>query len=458
MKYLVTILLSLFIFAELDLSAQTSARDEDRFFYGLETDEDMKPVQPEKTFFSEGIQYGAILSPVYLNESGKDESLSSLIFNSKIWGKSYLWNNAFLYAGVKDSYLHVLSQDGDIYSDVESENTFDLDQTFVSMSVFEGALKFSAGRQYFNIGTGLVLNGRGDGAELNYSASIFTFDLMGLYTGLLKADNNPYGLSDKDFTDGAERVFSGAVLSADIVNQRVYIFGLIQTDLADQEETLETRYNSQYYGIGINGVILSDLSYFAEAVFQSGESYITQTSGNEKSKIAAYAANTGLNYFIPVKLNPTLTLQYAYGSGDKYRDDYTTGNRASGATGYDKGFISFGTYSGGYALKPVLSNIHIFRAGITVTPLATMNQMMLNKLSIGTKYSYYMKDNEESSINSGEAEGYESNIGQGVDASLRWQIFYDASFYVNYGIFLPGEAYDETDSQTFVMSGITLSI
>lgn len=457
MRYSAVIFLSLFIFCFTALSAETVKGDEERFFYGSEADEDMVTVMPDKSFSNSGIQYGAIVSPVYIYEKGDDNSLSSSVVNAKVWAKSYLWKNSFLYAGVKNSWLKVISSDGDLYENVESDNVIDLDQAFLSMTDSDGMIKFSAGRKYYNIGTGLVLNGRGDGAEAVFSTSVFTFDLLGLYTGLLAEDSNPYGLSDKDYTDGAERIFSGGTVSIDIVNQQIYLFGLVQMDRADEDSDSETRYNSEYYGAGLQGVILGNVSYYAETVFESGESYITKPEGNEKSKIAAYAVNSGINYFIPLQFNPTLILQYAFGSGDKYRDDYTDGNRPDDATGYDKGFISFGTYSGGFALKPVLSNMHVFRGGVTIAPFSGAGSLILKKMSMGVKYSYYMKDEESSPIKSGEASLEDSDIGQGVDVSLRWQMFYDLSLYVNYGIFLPGAAYEDDGARNFIMTGLNLS-
>lgn len=462
MRYLSTLALTLFIFCSISLSAQTLQRDEDRFFYGSETDEDMQVIIPDKSFATEGIQYGAIISPVFLYENKNGENLTTAIVNSKIWAKAYLWNNSYFYGGIKDSYMNVLSKKGDTYENTKTDNTIDLDQAFISMTGMEGAVKISAGRKYYSIGTGLVLNGRGDGAELDCTASIISINLIGLYTGYMSKDNNPYKLTDKDLSDGAERLFSGGVISTAAGNQQIYFFGLVQMDRPKKKDTVQEKYNSQYFGAGINGAVLKDISYYAESVFESGESHITKVSGNEKSKIAAYAFNTGLSYFIPVVLNPTLNFQYAFGSGDSSRKDYTTGNRkeSDDANGYDKGFISFGTFSGGYALKPVLSNIHIIRAGITCLPFSLTDSAYLKKMSLGTKYSYYLKDKKSSPINNGidDATENESFIGQGIDISLRWQIFYDASFYLNYGLFLPGDAYKNTDPHNFIMAGINLSI
>ncbi len=460
MRYLYTIALVIFIFCSVNISAQ-SQRDEDRFFYGSETDEDMQTILHDKSFSTEGIQYGAIISPVFMYENKEGDNLSTAFINIRIWAKTYLWKNTYIYAGVKDTFIDVLSKKGDTYSKAESDNTIDLDQAFISTTIKEGALRFSAGRKYYSIGTGLVLNGRGDGAELDLTASVLSIKILGLYTGYMIKDNNPYKLTVKDFSDGADRLFSGGVLSAAAGNQNIYFFGLVQSDRPLKDDPEKLKYNSQYFGAGINGVVLSDVSYYAESVFESGESCIEKAAGNEKSKIAAYAFNSGIDYFIPVATNPTLIFQYAFGSGDSSRKDYSTGSRkeVNDANGYDKGFISFGSFSGGYALRPALSNIHIIRAGFTCTPFSFYNSSYLKKLSLGSKYSYYLKDKKRSAINSYEADDNDKPfIGQGVDVTLRWQIFYDASFYMNYGLFLPGDAYEKKDPHNFIMAGINLSI
>jgi hypothetical protein len=447
-KYIFLILIITFCS---NLYAQTAERDEDRFFYGAGTDKDLKVILPDNTFSQKGIQYGAILSPVYLFEDNDGGQLGSYVLNAKIWAKTYLWENAFFYIRGKNSYLGIQINDGS-YSSVESDNVLDLDLAYLSASSGTGSLNLSLGRKFYTIGSGLVLNGRGDGGEASWYGANFNINLMGLYTGLLLKDNNPYGLSDKDITDGAERAFGGGTIGAAFLNQKLYLFGLAQIDMSTQEDGVETKYDSQYYGGGLEGVLFQDISYFAEFVYETGTSYISKGAVvNEESTIAAYAVNSGINYYIPVPLSPVLLLQYAYGSGDKYRTSYTTSNRPSGAEGDDTGFIAFGTFSGGYALKANLGNIHIFKGGFSFSPVS--------KMSLGVKYLYYMKDKKEMPISSGDAALPEAFVGQGVDVSLRWQMFYDLSMYVNYGLFLPGDAYDPSmGEKSFAMAGINLSI
>jgi len=452
LKYIILLIL---VISSSSVFSQSAERDEDRFFYGARVDADMQSVTKSDSFSTKGIQYGAILNPVYLYEENDSGKLGTYIINARIWAKTYLWSNSFLYVRGKNSFMGVASQDG-MYEGVEPDNVADLDLAYLSMNLFDNAINFSGGRKFYSIGTGLVLNGRGDGGELSWFGSILSIKILGLYTGLLMKDNNPYGLSDKDVADGAKRAFGGGTIAADFLNQKLYAFGLAQVDRGKEETGSKSRYNSEYYGGGLEGVVLQDISYFAEYIYEKGESYLDGTE--KKSSIAAYAVNSGLSWFIPLPLNPTLILQYAFGSGDKYRTDYTSSTRPSSSTGDDTGFIYFGTFSGGYALKPTLSNIHVYRGGLSIAPFSWADSRYIKNMSLSGKYSYYMKDKKESTIGSGEAALPETNIGQGVDVSLRWQIFYDLSMYVNYGMFMPGDAFASTEgTRYFAMSGVNFS-
>ncbi len=448
-------LLFFIVFFATGLLAQGIVADEDRFFYSEESSEDMALLVPDASYKTKGVQYGAILSPIFTYEKKGEHGLFSSVLNARIWGKATLWSNSFIYLRGKNSYLAVIDKAGSEYSGVDNKNVLDLDLAYFSQTTSSGNFVASLGRKYFNIGTGVVLNGRGDGGELLYFSRFVDIKVFGLYTGLLLKDNNPYSLSSRDIADGSERIFAGGQIATSAANQNLYAFGMAQIDLADEDAGDKSRYNSQYYGAGANGVFLKDFFYYGEFIYETGKSYM---GANEKSTIAAYAINSGINYYIPVKLNPVISIQYAYATGDKYRNNYTTGNRP-GATGDDKGFISFGTFSGGFALKPTLSNIQMFRGGASFAPFSQAQSPFLKKMTASVKYAYYMKVEKESPIKSGVASENNKNIGQGVDLALRWQIFYDMSFYVNYGLFLPGKAYDDAEKNVnYIESGFNFSI
>ena len=191
LKYIPVVLLVIFCFS---IAARAAQSDEDLFFYGEKTDKDMKVIPSENTFSTKGFQYGVILSPIYMYEETDSQKLGTYFLNAQVWAKTYLWNNSFLYIRGKNSYMGVTTHEGNAAS-TESDNVADLDLAYISMTGFEGGLKFSAGRKYYSMGTGLVLNGRGDGGEINWYGSVLSINVLGMYTGLMLKDNNPYNLS-----------------------------------------------------------------------------------------------------------------------------------------------------------------------------------------------------------------------------------------------------------------------
>ena len=92
--FLFVILLIIFCSSNIAQAVQT---DEDIFFYGDKTDSDMKVIPSENTFFTKGIQYGAILSPIYMYEETDSQKLATYFLNAQVWLKTHLWNNSFLY-------------------------------------------------------------------------------------------------------------------------------------------------------------------------------------------------------------------------------------------------------------------------------------------------------------------------------------------------------------------------
>jgi hypothetical protein len=438
-----------FIFL-LGLTALAQEKDkisDDRFFPEFRVDEDMKVIKAEREPLS--ISYGGWITPVVIDERNST-ALTSSVTITKLWIQSTLWRNSFLYIRGKDVFFRVLNEEEIDVDDMD--NVIDLDVGFIGMSNDKRTLNLFLGRKFFVLGTGLVFNGRGDGGEFVFYSRFVDIQLFGAYTGLMLKDNNPYGLSDKDITDGAKRIFAGGSIQKEFYNQAVYLLGLAQIDQQDEEEGEKIRYQSQYYGVGAKGTVSDLIAYYGEFIYQTGKSYYSGTG--EEENIAAYAALLGLQYFPDVALNPMFILQYAYGSGEN--TEATTGD----ASDDDNGFRTFGTFVGGYALRPDLSNIHVFRVGCALSPFYDSSSRSLRRMNILLKYSYYMKDKPNATIsrnNVPESTLDEKEIGHGGDIAFRWRIYYDLSFFISYGIFLPGKAYDSSaEARHFTMGGFNI--
>lgn len=429
----------------------------DEFFPDFQRDEDLESVEQESTFKSKGFQIGGWITPVFIDQKQGSNTLNASVNTLRLFLKAYLWKDSYFYLRGKDVFTRYPKHEGEYESLEQPDNLYDLDLAYVSMMSPNRVLKVSLGRKFFMVGTGLVLNGRGDGGELDLYSKYISLQLLGLYTGLLKKENNPYGLSSKEIDDIliAKRIFTGGTLNLHLNNQTLYFLGIAQIDKGEKDSTAPTLYQSQYYGGGIKGVILEGLSYHGEFIHERGKSYLAGTT--QKKNIKAYAGTFNLYYFFKTRVNPALILQYAYGSGDGDRSDHKSPDTNS--SGEDNGFITFGTYVGGFALRPALSNIHVARGGFSFSPFGWSQSFFIRRMSLIAKYSLYRKDKSEAPIGSGEATENNANVGQGVDVSLRWRIFHDLSFYVNYAIFMPGDAYasSERDRRNFVMAGLNLS-
>ncbi|MCP4134774.1 MAG: alginate export family protein [bacterium] len=445
--------ISITVFSLLVLTGTAFAQDlksvamADQFYPDFKADSDMKPIMPGKSFSTRGIQFGGWITPSIITDTSS--SSTSAVLTAKLWAKSYLWENSYIYVRGKDVVYLVIDGTSD------HTNHIDLDVAYITMTTSGRSLRLSIGRKYFLLGSGVLFNDRGDGAELNFYSKYINLKVFGAYSGLFQTSYNSYNLSTQDDSDGAKRVFAGGTLSQTFANQTISLLGMAQFDFAD-ESSGSVRYQSQYYGIGVQGTLFDNLTYSGEFIYEMGTSY---DATSVKKNIRAYAATANLNYYFDMTLKPTLMAQYAFGSGDSDKVDH--GSPTGNISGNDNGFLAFGTFVGGYALRPILSNIHIMRAGFSLLPLSWMDSLFFRRMTIIAKYNVYLKDKKEQGIaDSDSYEATESNIfvGHGSDIAFRWKLFSDLSVFANYGFFLPGSAYASGESMRhFVLGGLTLS-
>jgi hypothetical protein len=412
------------------------------FIPDLTADADMysAPASKESFVFS----YGGMLMPTVVREdSSRAKTTTSMNF-AKLWLKLTLGGNNYLYLRGKDIYTRVLTSK---YSGDKNKNTIDLDEGYFYLSTDQGGVRSYVGRKYYTAGSGIVLNGRGDGAEFLLSSGIVDVKLFGMYTDLIRKDTNTYGLNPRDANDGAKRIFTGGTVEKRFANQTAYILALAQIDRGKEGSTVKSRYQSQYYGVGMKGVPADRLDYVIEGIYETGKSYLLNT--DKSKRVSARAAFVSLNYYVDLTGKPALNVQYAYASGDKDRTDATLSN--ANTSGSDNGFVPFGSFNGGLALRPSLSNLHVFRAGASIFPFAGVDSPRINRMNIGVKYSYYRKDKAEGVIGAGEAGGSSRGVGQAFDVNLRWKFYSDTEIFALYGIFLPGPAYPDSEKKRQTM-------
>lgn len=441
----------LFLIILLVTATASYAADErilpEEYIPDLSADADMAVAAQPSTAMT--ATYGGWVTPILVADRRGDVSTNSFLALVKVWGKLSLGGNSFIYIRAKDLYTKVLSSEN--YDGDTSNNLVDIDAGYVEFATSRRAFSLAAGRKFFFVGTGTVLAGRGDGADLRLKSALADLQLFGMYTKFLNKDDNPYDRSSKDRDDGARRVFAGAVAEKGFLNQTAYLFGVVQRDRASENAVAKIRYQSEYYGAGIKGVPVDGFDYHLEGVYERGRSYLYNSS--DRKTIGAYALIASADYFISAPYNPAVSIQYAFASGDE--DRYSSTESSANSAGKDTGFVGFGSFNGGLAFRPDLSNLHVIRAGGSVMPFAASASPRLTRVNAGIRYNHYLKDKPGGGVNiDGVARKNSRSVGQGIDLSVKWKTFSDLSFFAQYGIFIPGAAFEDKKKWHTAMFGL----
>jgi hypothetical protein len=387
-----------------------------------------------------------------LNDEPLRDTRTDRFVDLRLWGEIRYERIYALYARVKAQYIDFNS--GDQFSGTE-DNSFQagVDEMYVDADWTENNHGFAAraGRAFVSMGSGLLYN------DLAYMIQgTYTQDRWAVRAwvghSIVHEDDIDQSIQHANksyrgyFGVEGEYLISG--------NHRVYGMFLMERDFnRDQFSSVDWTYNANYFGLGARGTIIGGLGYSAELVYEFGES--TAAVSTQMESISAFAALVTVDYQVQGPMEPTLLLQYMYGSGDSDRQSTTDSLAGNQAGTDDNGFLSFGFVQTGYSLFPRVSNIHILRFGGTIRPLESVD--WLHKMQVGVFGYWYRKAESQCPISDSRAFLNDADVGKEIDLTLRWRIYSDLGFSVNYGCFFPGEAYVETKARNFFNAGLTYS-
>ncbi len=351
-------------------------------------------------------------------------------------------NKHSLYVRIKDLYINRRSEDTAEGYDHDGPH---LDYAFLTMDF--RPLWVVAGRYYFSLGEGITYSNVHDGAEF------FLFsENWGVKAFLSYTQPNEYNIdtSIPGYEKNSDRIFFGTELAYKFgTDQQIYSYLLIQRDNSNEQPEDLSRdysYNSEYAGLGAKGKMFNDLNYRAELIYETGTSCIFST--NEKSDISAWAGDFELLYNWQVKTHPSFYAEYAFASGDKDRVSVTDTQNGN-LSGKDNNFLYFGYIDTGYALAPLLSNLHFFKVGLSFNPLENISLFKRSEFSLD--YLRFYKDKKSGGIYDLDSTQSYYEIGDEIDVTFNWQIFSDLNVTLQYGHFMPGKAYAEpaNDSEDY---------
>ena len=394
----------------------------------------------------------------------------------------YLYNDTHLFsARGRITYNYNNSLTGSQQAAGQSASTALYTVEMLNAEFHFGNHRLTAGRAFFKTGRGLLFANFADGVEYSgrfryakvtamasYSAqySGCALSLSGCgFSGQIAQkslyDVTPGRSIDANLPNAGKRFFTSLEIeSPQLFGSSAYALAFHSYDL-DQAAVAATdpatgrvagqrySFNPLYFGLGLSGYVVSPrLRYLAEGIYETGSTYNkvnSLTAASERSTVQAWGLTFDVNYALPVfeaQLMPGLIFQYATGSGRNAKAD-SGANPANPAqenlTGNDTNFFYFGYYSAGLALKPKLSNLHIFRAGMQLRPL---NHFHWGRNFMAVfKYSYYLKQVAANAISDLNATVAQASVGHGLDAQLVYDFTSDLKFFYAYGAFIPGAAY-----------------
>lgn len=321
-----------------------------------------------------------------------------------------------------------------------------VDYAFLSLDL--RPLWLQMGRRFYQVGQGIAYSDVGDGAELLAASS--TASLMGFVTRSLPHTANldqsvPGGKDSGRLFFGVEGRYLG------IRHHGLYSYALFEWDDSHEEPEdvgQDFDYEAQFFGLGAEGKLLTNLRYAAEVIFETGDSVLSSTK--QQADIRASAYDVSLTYDIQLPWQPTVYGEYAFGSGDSDRTNVTDtvgGNTA----GRDTNFLYFGYLPTGYALSPRLSNLRMLKAGASLKPLGWLR--WCKDFTTRADVYWYWKEEARGGIFDLDATETARYVGYELDFAISWPILSDMSLGIEYGLFEPGSTYPaSTNDETRYLS------
>jgi hypothetical protein len=299
------------------------------------------------------------------------------------------------------------------------------------------------GRQLLKVGSGFTYRRIHDG--IRAGASTRMLDAEAFFAQSIPSEDNID--QSKPGNNRQRRNFYGAQVSLrKWQNHTPFVYVLLQRDRQGEKiKNIDQNFifHSNYIGIGSKGSLCRKVNYRAEYVIMGGKRHadsIIFPFPLGKTRIEAYAFDSKIEYIPGGVFKTVLSLQYMFGSGDSDRLQPTDTYLGNEPFTSDATFVAFGHVETGYALYPMVSNLHVFRLSGSFMPLR--NSSLFSKLRVGTAFITFQKHKRGGGISTRKSQTYDNkNVGWEVDFFAQWEVFSDLHVTVKWGHFDPGNAF-----------------
>lgn len=476
--FFIALTITFSLLAAFPLSAAESPEDRRREL--LERIESLRPTEEIQGVYDRWYwyDYGGWLTGTYSdphNDANPDTAPYSFREDVRLWTKAgvkvpqedwkkWLGKEHTAYFRLKNAYQHEHLGDND-----NEGPLVDMLYWTGHWSGKAGRLKTNLGRHFFALGRGLVYSDINDGVDIEaLLLNLFSYKIF--YSRTLPNQDN-LDTSVPNFGKHYERHFFGMELEfLKLAQHRPYVFFMRTEDSSEEDPdtlTADFTYDAYYYGAGSKGeLFFPNLRYFGELILERGKNHLSGVVDTANIKASAY--DTGLEYYFKFYSRPVVKLEYAHGSGDEERQSVTN-TTAGNPFGLDKNFLYFGHFtSGGFALNARLSNIDIYKLGLTAKPFEKGLGRLKNKqifqglpdLTLGSNYYVFRKAESAGGISDARASRNFSDIGTEWDLFVTWRVSSDLSWSFKWGYLDTEDAYlddGKGKNERFMTSGLTLS-
>ena len=382
------------------------------------------------------------------NKSVEDWVKEDFYVDTRVWVRAMWYQLLSFYGRLQDYYVWRPRVASD-YNGIGDDNKGPLiDMLYGELDLmrqYNVPFKVRVGRQFLTLGRGITYANVHDGVEFEYQVGRY-IHIKGFMSQTKEfEDNIDYSVPGYD-KKGNNRQFYGVETAVVDGKTSIYSYVLVQRDHSrayPETPGQNYTYNSEYIGGGVKGEAFPSLEYWGEYIKEYGDCNTDTTRASLAVKdVDAWAFNLGTKYEMNFYSHPVLEGEASYGSGNKSRERVT--NTVGGdADGKDKNFLYFGIFEAGYALYPRLSNMYIYKVGLSLTPFEFLPYWG-DKIAIGTRYYIYRKDQPSGGIYDIEATATSEDVGQEADFFGHWKIYENLYFTMRYGLFTPGAAYPAT--------------
>lgn len=343
----------------------------------------------------------------------------------------------------------------------------------------EWDLRVRGGRQYIIWTSGLTLSNYMYAAVLD--AGIDIWDFQGIVGVTAGSDTVDWDTSRPGYDGDTSRLYLGAKIGTTLGSVSPYFFYLAQFDQnAGQQALLPPGvplqfqapttfgYDSQYWGLGLNGSLGSDFVYRAEFVLETGTTYSDPIAHNpnipptqlaraqRQVPVLAQAGIVGLTWLARDASDTRLDFQFVAGSGSTNRLD--SGNTYGGIqpSRTDTSFNALGYVNTGLVFAPDLSNL--CSPAFTVSASPFKGNDIFGDLRLSLTAFLYVRWESDAPISVPTNLGGSNMVGSEYDFNVDWRLMSDVNFSFRYGIFVPNTSVFtdvENEPRQFLYFGVT---